>query len=58
MANSFNNSVEIFSETGEFLYQLGEGQLLDPFSIAIHGNSVYLSCLSDDTVNKFSLTEM
>ena len=35
VANEFNHSVEIFSETGEFLYQLGVGQLPGPHGIAI-----------------------
>ena len=58
VANTFNNSVEIFSETGEFLHQLGVGQLSRPYGIAIHRDSVYVSCRGDDTVTKFSLTEM
>ena len=40
--NHYNDSVEIFSEIGEFLYQLGVGQLSQPFGIAIHG-IVYMS---------------
>ena len=50
--------VEIFSETGEFISQLGVGQLSDPYGIAIHGDSLYVSCWGDGTVSKFSLTEM
>ena len=56
--NFGNGRVEIFSETGEFLYQLGVGQLFLPCGIAIHGDSVYVSCWGDDTVSKFSLTGM
>ena len=58
VANARNDSVEIFSESGEFLSQLGVGQLSYPWGIAIHGDGVYVSCLGDHTVNKFSLTEM
>ena len=58
VANQFNNRVEIFSEMGEFLYQLGVGQLPQPYGIAIHGDSIYVSCWSDHTVNKFSMNEM
>ena len=58
VANGNNHRVEIFSETGEFLYQLGVRQLSDPWGIAIHGDSVYISCWCDDTVSQFSLTEM
>ena len=58
VANSDNNRVEIFSETGEFLYQLGVGQLSQPWGIAIHGDSVYVNCWGDHTVSKFSLTEL
>ena len=54
----FNDRVEIFSETGEFLYQLGVGQLSQPYGIATHGDSLYVSCWGDHTVSKFSLTEM
>ena len=59
VANYLNDRLEIFSETGEFLYQVGVGQLSDPWGIAIHGDSVYVSCWGDyDTVSKFSLTEL
>ena len=49
--------IEIFSESGEFFYQLGVGQLSHPWGIAIHGDSVYVSCWGD-TISKFSLTEL
>ena len=58
VVNRFNNRVEIFSEAGEFLYQLDVGQLLLPYGIATHGESVYVICWGDQTVSKFSLTEM
>ena len=58
VANYSNDRVEIFSETGEFLYQLGVGQLSEPWGMAIHGNSLYVSCVGDHTVSKFSLNEM
>ena len=58
VVNQGNHRVEIFSETGEFLYQLGVGQLSFPCGIAIHGDSIYVSCQFDNTVSKFSLTEM
>ena len=57
VVNRLTQRVEIFSETGEFLSQLGEVQLSYPHGIAIHGDSVYITC-GDDTVSKFSLTEM
>ena len=58
VANWENDRVEIFSETGEFISQLGVGQLSDPCGIAIHGDSIYVSCIVDDTVSQFSLIEM
>ena len=58
IANIDNDRVEIFSETGEFFHQLGVGQLSNPSDIAIHGDSVYVSCCGDHTVSKFSLTEL
>ena len=58
VANCVNDRVEIFSETGVFFHQLGVGQLSQPWGIAIHGDSVYVSCRSDHTVSKFSLTEL
>ena len=58
VANCNNDRVEIFSETGEFFHQLGVGQLSRPLGIAIHGDSVYVSCWGDHTVSKFSLTEL
>ena len=57
VANQVNYRVEIFSETGEFLNQLGVGQLSRPYGITTHGDSVYVSN-EDDTVSKFSLSEM
>ena len=58
VANWFNDRVEIFSETGEFFHQLGVGQLSEPWGIAIHGDSLYVSCHGDHTISKFSLTEL
>ena len=58
VANSHNDRVEIFSETGEFLIQLGVGQHSLPYGIATHGDSLYVSCEADDTVSQFSLIEM
>ena len=58
IANYINDRVEMFSETGEFFHQLGVGQLSEPWGIAIHGDSLYVSCQSDHTVSKFSLTEL
>ena len=58
VANGLNDRVEIFSETGEFFHQLGVGQLSSPWGIAIHGDSLYVSCPGDHTVSKFSLTEL
>ena len=51
------SGVEAFTETGEFLYQLGVRQLSKPYGIAIQGDNVYVSC-SDHTVSKFSLINM
>ena len=58
VANFGNNRVEIFSETGEFLHQLGVEQLSYPYGIVTYGDSVYVSCYGDHTVSKFSLTEL
>ena len=58
VVNNLNNRVEIFSETGELFSQLGVGQLSRPWGIAIHGDSLYVSCGVNDTVSQFSLTEM
>ena len=58
VANARNNRVEIFSEMGEFVSQLGVGLLSYSYGIAIHGDSLYVSCQGDHTVNKFSLNEM
>ena len=58
VVNRSNDRVEIFSETGEFFHQLGVGQLSGPWGIAIYGDSLYVSCRDDNTVSKFSLTEL
>ena len=57
VADYLNDRIVIFTESGEFIYQLGVGQLSRPYGIAIHGNSIYVSC-GDDTISKYSLTEM
>ena len=56
VANHIKDIVVIFSETGEYIYQLGVGQLSRPYGIAIHGDSVYVSCCGANTVSRFSLT--
>ena len=58
VGDALNDRVEIFTETGEFLSHLGVGQLSDPWGIAIHGDSLYVSCEGDHTVSQFSLTQM
>ena len=44
VANCYNDSVEIFSETGEFLYQLGVGLLFRPWGVATHGGGWVTFC--------------
>ena len=58
VANRVSHRVEIFSDMGEFLSHLGAGQLSYPYGMATHKDSLYVSCVGDDTVSKFSLTEM
>ena len=58
VANNGNDRVDVFSETGEFISQLGDGQLSRPYGITIHGDSIYVSCQSVHTVSKYSLIEM
>ena len=58
VTNYGSDRVEIFSEMGEFICQLGVGQLSKPNGIAIHGDNLYVSCPSDHTISQFSLIEM
>ena len=58
VANYSNDRAEIFTETGEFLNQLDVGQLSSPWGVATYGDNLYVSCLGDHTVSKFSLAEM
>ena len=58
VANYGRDRVEIFSETGEFISHLGVGQLSKPYGMVIHGDSIYVSCVGDDTVSQLSLIEM
>ena len=58
VANQFKYKVEVDSEMGEFLYQLNVKLLPDPCGIATYGDSLYISCLGDHTVSRFSLSEM
>ena len=57
VANCFNKRIEIFSETGELISQLGVVELSYPFGLAIHGDNLYVCC-RDHTVSQFSLIEM
>ena len=56
VANCSNNRIEIFSETGEYLNQLG-GELHTPYGIAIHENSLFVSSFWRHTISKYSLTD-
>ncbi|KAI6658598.1 E3 ubiquitin-protein ligase TRIM71-like [Oopsacas minuta] len=58
VANYSNHRIEIFSDTGEYLNQLGVRQLNRPWGITIHGENVYVSCWGDSTINQFTLTDM
>ncbi|KAI6646797.1 hypothetical protein LOD99_9196 [Oopsacas minuta] len=58
VANSCHNRVEIFSDTGEYLNQLGVGQEYTPYGIAIHRENVYVSYVGDHTINQLTLTDM
>ena len=58
VANYGRDRVEIFSEIGEFISQLSASELSYPYGIAIHGDSLYVSCTGDHTVSQFSLIEM
>ena len=55
VVNYMNNRIDIFSETGEYLNQLGE--LHNPWGIAIHENSLFVSSLWSHTISKYSLTD-
>ena len=55
VANYSNNRIEIFAETGENLNQLGE--LHNPYGIAIHENSLFVSSFRSHTISKYSLTD-
>ena len=57
VANFHNHRIEIFSETGEYLNQLSDGQLATPWGIAIHGNSLYVSSFISDSISKYTLTD-
>ena len=55
VANGSNHRIEIFSEAGEYLNQLGE--LHRPYGIAIHENSLFVSSFMRHTISKYSLTD-
>ena len=58
VADSENDRVEIFSETGKYLDQICVKQLIYPFGIAIHADNVYISSSVNHSVSKYSLTHM
>ena len=55
VVNGSNNRIEIFSENGEYLNQLGD--LHYPYGIAIHENSLFVSCYWGHKISKYSLTD-
>ena len=57
VANWDNHRIEIFSDTGEYLNQLGRGELHNPWGITIHENSLFVSCFWRHTISKYSLTD-
>ena len=44
VANYVNNRIDVFSETGEYICQLAVGYRTISYDVALHGDSVYLSC--------------
>ena len=52
-----DSGIRVFSEVGEFIYQLDVGELFCPLGIAIHRDSVYVCC-GDHTVSKLSLIDL
>ena len=57
VANFLSDRIEMFSETGEYLNQLSDGQLEGPWGIAIHGNSLYVSSSLSHSISKYSFTD-
>ena len=57
VANCSNDRIEIFSETGEYLNQLGGRELDSPYGIAIHENSLFVSSFMRHRISKYSLTD-
>ena len=57
VVNGGNDTVEIFSETGEHLNLLGKGQLHRPWGLTIHENSLFISCIGSHTITEFSLID-
>ena len=43
VADSNNNCIQTFTPDGQFLQKFGTGQLQSPYSIAIHGDMVYVT---------------
>ena len=57
VADHVNGRIEVFSEKGEHLSQLGGRELHGPYGIAIHGDNAYVTCWNH-TISKLSLTDM
>ena len=58
VANCDNHRIDVFSETGEYLNHLGEGELDSPWGIAIHENILFVSSYFSHTISKHSLTDL
>ena len=56
VVNCRNSRIEIFSGTGEYLNQLGE-LIYNPWGIAIHENSLFVSGFLIHKISKYSLTD-
>ena len=50
-----NNCIRVFNLKGELLSQFGNKQLAAPCSIEIVDNSIYITCLSSDSICQFTL---
>ena len=58
VADIFNKRIQIFSETGDHLYQFGHRHLIQPCGILIHQDSIYVTDINQHAIFLFKLPDL
>ena len=58
VADMSNKSIQIFSETGDYLNQFGDQYLIEPCGILIHQDSIYVTDIDQHAIFLFKLPDL